>query len=211
MIRPRQSPRPVHQRGLTLVEMLLATASTALIGLAIAGMLSMVAYGTQDAKDARSLVVQSKAVNTRLTAAIRQAGIVLAANTANDNGDDWIILWVPAADAVATSPRRSELHRLEYNSTARTLRSFRNTSPTGDVTYALTDNFKAITDALISSGTLTAEIWATGVDHLALRLNGATVQDANLVSYRLTLRHGNLTEQVVSAAALRNRALATGP
>lgn len=205
-----QSPRQPRQRGLTLVEMLLATASTALIGLAIAGMLSMVAYGTQEAKDARSLVVQSKAVNSRLTAAIRQGGLILAANTPTDTGDDWLILWVPAADAQASAPKLSELHRLEYNSTARTIRSYRNTAPASDTAYALTDDFKAITDTLISNGTLTAEIWATDIDAAALRLDSATVQDAALVTYRLTLRHGDLTEEVVSAAALRNRGLAAG-
>jgi hypothetical protein len=191
--------------------MMLATASTALIGLAIAAMLTAVSYGTQESKDVRSLVVKAKSVSTRLSAAIRQGSIVLAANTADEAGADWIILWTPGSEAEASAPKLSELHRIEYNAVARTIRSYRNSQPATDVNYALTDNFAAVTTAMIANGTLQLEVWATDVDDVQFRLDAAQVQDARLVSYRVVLRAGDITESAISAAALRNRGIATGP
>ncbi len=198
-----------HRAGLTLVEMMLALASTALIGLAIAAMLTAVSYGTQGSKDARGLVVKAKAVNSRLSAAFRQGGVVLAANTADDSGDDWVILWSPGAEAESGAPRTSELHRIEYNSTARTIRSYRNLSPATDDTYAISDNFVTVVNGLVSNGTLAPEIWATDIDAMELRLDASSVGDARLASYRMTMRSGDLTETTVNATALRNRGVAT--
>ena len=56
-------------RGLTLLELLLALAGTAVIGTAVAAMLTGVAYGTTADKDMRSLITRQMALRARVEAA----------------------------------------------------------------------------------------------------------------------------------------------
>lgn len=198
-------------RGMTLVELMLAMASTAMIGLAISAMLAAVAYGTQGGKDARTLVVKAKTINSRLSASVRRSALVLACNDASQDGDDFLVLWTPGPDVDGSAPRTSELHRIEFHGPTGQVRSYRNPSPGADTTYNLaTDDFNAVTQSLISGGTLPVEIWATGVEALQLRLDVAAAREAKLISYRFTLRAGDLAEVVACAAALRNRSIASG-
>lgn len=55
-----------QRRGVTLLEMMLAIAITAMVGLGVASMLLMISSSTQDSRDARSLLLRAHAGQIRL-------------------------------------------------------------------------------------------------------------------------------------------------
>ncbi len=190
----RRSGRGV---GLTLVEMLMALAITALIGAAIASMLSAVTYGTNSSKDIRSLVVKNKTLSSRITAAVRGSGQLL------DAADGYVVLWTKDLNDSGV-PDLLELQRIELDSVTNELTSYTPVSGTADVVYALTDDFDAVTAALIGSGDLEGALWATGVTRWDVAVDDADPLEAGLMSFQLTLDAGSLSDVSVCAVSLRD-------
>lgn len=207
MTRTPAIPSPVHRRlrGLTLVELLLALAITALIGAAIAAMFFAVSYGTSSRNDLRGLVVRQRTLTARLDASVRGSAQILAA------GGDYVVLWMGDSRA-NKAPDLSELRRIEYDSAGKTLISYKAVFPAGwtqaaidaaDTSYALTADFNAVTKALKGNSLWPSETWMTNVTEAALTYNNASASSATLVSYRFTLGSGTTAAPVAGAAALR--------
>jgi hypothetical protein len=191
-----RSPRAC--RGLTLVEMLLAMSGTGLVGVAIATMLVAVAYGTQSDKDMRTLVVKHKTLDARLSAAIRESQMVL------DAGDDFLVLWLYDTDE-SEAPDLSEIRRIEWaHGVLTAYQAPDDLSDASDTSYALTDDFDAITGAIQGSAIFPGRIWGVGIVDLSIALNDIDPRAATLVSYRFTLQAGDLTDAAINAVALRN-------
>lgn len=204
---PHGSPGPSGRarRGLTLVELLMALAITAMVGLAIASMLFAVSRGTASSQDMRGLVVKHKALDARLAAAIRSSRKVLA------TGSNCIVLWMAdtRADGV---PDLSELRRIEVDNTG-SLVSYSASFPANwsqaaidaaDTSYPLNSDFLTVTSGLKSNSLFPSTKWMTGVTAITFTLNNATAQSANLVSYRATVTSGSQSAVPVGAATLRN-------
>jgi len=189
--------RVSRQRGLTLVEMLMALAITGLIGAAIASMLSAVTYGTSSSRDIRSLVVKNKTLSARITAAVRESAQLL------DAADGYVVLWTKDLNDSGV-PDLLELRRIELDAVTGDLTEYTPDPAATDVAYALTDDFDAITTGLIGSGDLVGSLWATGVSQWAVTLDNADPQAAGLVSFRLTLGAGALSDESVCAVSLRD-------
>jgi len=184
--------------GLTLVELLLALAITGLIGAAIASMLTAVSYGTRSSTDIRSLVVKNKTLGARITAAVRQSAQVL------DADDGYIVLWMSDLDGSGT-PNLLELQRIELDTGSEQLISYTPDPSATDVEYDIdTDDFDIVTTALIGSGDLVDELWATDVTAWTIDTDAADPPDATLVSFRLTLTAGGLSDTSVNAVSLRD-------
>lgn len=73
----------MKQRGLTLVELMLALAVTAIVSMAIAGMLGAVSTGVSSRRDARAVVVRAHAAAARLAAYIAPSRCILAVSGPN--------------------------------------------------------------------------------------------------------------------------------
>ena len=203
----RQSAIGNHRPGLTLVELLLALASTGLIATAVGAMLVSVSYGTSSRQDMRSLVVKSKTLASRLDAALRSSRMVLASD------DVAIVLWT-SDSRDDDFPNLSELRLIEHDAEAGEIRSYmvsfdpdlsEEDLEAADTAYELTADFLALVDQLKEGDSFPATIWATGVSAWQLGFNADDVQLASLVSYRLDLTTGTLDNQSIGAAALRNR------
>lgn len=187
-----------RHHGLTLVEMLMALAVTGLIGAAIASMLAAVAYGTSSDRDIRSLVVKNKTLSTRITAAVRQSAQLL------DADDGYVVLWTSDLNDNG-QPDLLELRRIELDAGTDDLTSYTPDPSAVDVTYDIdTDDFDAITTALIASDDLLGELWATGVTAWTVTVDTADPLDATLVSFQLTLTGGGLSDTSVNAVSLRD-------
>ena len=184
-------------RGLTLVEMLLALAITGMIGVAIASMLSAVAYGTSESRDIRSLVVKNKTLGARVSASIRQAAQVL------DLDDGYVVLWINDTNGSGV-PDLQELQRIELDDDADQLASYTPDPDTEDVAYAIDDDFDTITTDLIDSGDMIETLWATGVSQWVVDCDTDDPADAALVSFQITLTSGTLTDTSVHAVSLRD-------
>lgn len=184
--------------GLTLVEMLMALTVTGLIGVAIASMLSAVAYGTDSSKDLRSLVVKNKTLSARITAAVRSSAQLL------DAADGYVVLWTKDLND-SGQPDLLELQRIELDAGTDELTSYTPASGAVDVAYDIdTDDFDAVTTALIGSSDLEGALWATGINQWTVTLDKADPLDATLVSFQLTLDAGGLTDTSVNAVSLRD-------
>jgi len=187
----------MNRRGLTLIELLLALAGTALVATAIASMLSAVSYGTTNSRDLRELAVKNKALSSRVTAAIRQSAMVL------ESGSDYLVLWVYDLDGDGT-PSVLELQRINYDAAADTLTSYEPDPAATDTEYDLADDFEAETDALIAADDLLDELWATNVTAWNVTLDDGDAQAAELLSFRITLAAGDMTDIAIAAVKLRN-------
>lgn len=184
-------------RGLTLLELLLALAGTAVIGTAVTMMLTGVTYGTNSSKDMRVLVTRQMALRARIEAEVRESQMVL------DHGVGYMILWGDDADTSGT-PNKSEIEVIEWDAGDETITRYAAASGIADVQYELTDDFVTITDSYKGDISFPAERWASDVASFAITLDDADPQLARLVSFRLGLRGGEVSATVIGAAALRN-------
>lgn len=175
----------------------MALAIVALIGTAIAGMLSAVAYGTDSDKDVRALVARNMMVTHRVNAAIRSSRMVL------DADDDWAVLWTRDLDG-NDEPSLLEIRRLEYNADAKTFSSYAAPDGTTDVLYSTGDDFLTVTDALMGEAEFPESRWANQVEAVAFSYSNADTQLARLMSYRITLGSDAMNDQVIGTVLLRN-------
>ncbi|MEM1109691.1 MAG: hypothetical protein AAGH99_13480 [Planctomycetota bacterium] len=191
----------VGRRGLTLIELIMALGIMTLIGATIAGMLSAVAYGTDEDSDVRKLVARKKTVSMRINAAVRGSQRVLDAGQTADQ--TWLVLWGRDLDG-NDAPSLLEIRLLEYDTAARTLSSYAAPDGTADVAYTLADDFDTITDTLRGTADFPETRWVNDAEAFDVTLDDADPQSAKLVSYRLSLIAGNLTDTAIGTAKLRN-------
>ncbi|MFN3168487.1 MAG: hypothetical protein ACE37H_15615 [Phycisphaeraceae bacterium] len=187
------------RRGLTLLELLLALAGTAVVGMAVTMMLTGVAYGTQSNKDLRTLVTKQMALRARIEAEVRESQVIL------DQGVGYLILWGEDADDSGT-PNKSEIQVIELDAGTEVLTRYAPADGITDVEYALADDFRTITDGFKGDATFPAERWGTEVSSFAITLDDADPQLARFVSFRLGLRGGEVSATAIGGAALRNEA-----
>ncbi len=189
-----------HAYGMTIVELLLALAGTAFVAVAIAMMLSVVASGTSSRTDLRQSVVRQKTITARLNAAIRSSSMVLVAE------DDLLIVWTNDTDS-NSEPSLGEIQRIERDAATGELRAYKTPltlAEADNTAYTLATDFDSITTALKGNANFPQEVWAIGLHSWTITVNAETAQDATLVSSRIVIGEGDMTETVISAAALRN-------
>ena len=193
-------------RGMTLVELLLGLSSTALIGAAIAAMLSAVSYGTSSSRDMRSLVVRNKVISARFSAAVRDARLVLA------TGADYIVLW-RLDDNENGRPNLGEIQWIELDGETNRLRcfeaNFAGLTPeqieAADTEFTFDADFDAATAGKRGTALFPASLWADSVTNWAVTLNDANAQQASLVSFRFQITNEDASDTLIGAAALRNQ------
>ena len=92
--------------------------------------------------------------------------------------------------------QKNEMQLIERNAAGSELRSYRNPADTGAFTTANAFRSGAL-------ATYPATTWARGVTALSFTAD-ATPPATRLVSLRITLTNGHLTESSIAAVALRN-------
>lgn len=187
----------MHRRGLTLLELLLALAGTAVVGAAIAALMTGVTYGTRADKDLRSLITQQMSIRARLEAEVRESLMIL------DAGADYLVLWSADTDD-SGAPSKAEIQVVEYDAVNDRLMRYAPADGITDVAYALTDDFRTLTNAYKGDATFPGERWADTVQSLALSLDDADPQSAKLVSFRIGLLGGDVPYTAIGAASIRN-------
>lgn len=189
--------RNASSRGLTLLELLLALAGTAVIGSAVAMMLAGVAYGTQSDKDLRTLVTKQMATRARIEAEVRESRMVL------DQGTGYLILWTEDIDESGT-PNKTEIQVIELDAGTGLITRYAAADGITDAEYTLADDFRTTTDAYKGDATFPGEQWTSGVSTFTITLDDADPQAARLVSFRIGLINGDIPATLIGAAALRN-------
>lgn len=184
-------------RGLTLLELLLALAGTAVIGSAVAAMLTGVAYGTAVDKDMRSLITRQMALRARVEAEVRESRMLL------DSGADYLILWSSDADDDG-SPSKAEIQVIEYDAVMDRVMRYAPAPLITDVSYALTDDFRTATNSYKGDSTFPGERWAEQITSFAITLDHLDPQSAKLVSFRFGMSGGEVPYTGIGAATIRN-------
>lgn len=194
-----------QRAGLTLIELLMALAIMAMIGLTISSMLSAVAYGTSSDHDVRQLAARGRTATLRLNAALRGCVMVL------DAGPSWLLLWQRDTDGNA-QPSLEELRLLTYDATTQTFGSYRSGTAMPNQPYDMDSDFDAVAAgfpalaATLQPNVVVVERWAVGVDAVAFTLDHAAPQSARRVAYRLSLAAGGLSDTQIGSVLLRNAA-----
>jgi Tfp pilus assembly protein PilE len=194
-------PIPRRPRGLTLAELILATAILSLVGLAIAGMTYAHFRDSYHQTEVRHATVSQDVAAKRLETAIRDSQMILA------NGSNFIVLWL--ADRTAgTNPTLSDLCRIELNTTTNTLYCYKaatNLSTANNFQCTLTTtNFDSVTAAMKSDGNFPGTAWGSGITSFTTSLDG-NAQQARRVTYQIAVTKSDVSETAVGTVALRLR------
>jgi len=196
-----------------MVELLLALTITGLVSVGVAAMLVAVSYGTSSQRDLRGAVVKSQVIDARITAAIRSSQAIL------ETGTDYLVLWKGDinTNGTADAPDLSEIRLIERDSGADELDSYgfpkswtQAQIDAADVSYQLTGNppgfFQTATANAKTAGSFVATKWGSGVTAISFALDDTNPATTKLVSYRLTLTAGSLSQTVIGAASARHSA-----
>lgn len=108
--------RGAHRAGLTLLELLLALSITAIMGVAVASMLTMVSTVAQSDREGRSVLLRAHAAQARLRAYIDPSLCVLQHDAANQT----LCVWL-ADQAGPESVNLTEIRVLWFDPTGRTI------------------------------------------------------------------------------------------
>lgn len=194
----------------TMVELLLALAITGLVSAGVAAMLVAVSYGTSSKRDLRSVVVKSRLLDLRLSAAIRSSRAILEAGT------DYLVLWAGDVNTNGTpdQPDLSEMRLVERDASTDEVKSYAFPSSwtqaqidAADVAYQLSGNppgfFLNATAQAKTAGSFQPTLWVTDVTSNGYTLDDTDPATTRLVSYRLRISAGDLSETMVGAAARR--------
>jgi len=186
-------------RGMTLLELLLALAGTAVVGTAVAAMLTGVAYGTQSDKDLQGLITRQMALRSRVEAEVRESRMIL------DAGGGYLILWSGDDDGSGT-PDKTEIQVIEYDAGMQRVMRYAPAPLIADEAYALSDDFRTITNEYKGEASFPGERWAENITSLAITLDALDPQSARLVSIRFVMLGGKVPATAISAAAVRSEA-----
>ena len=184
---------------MTLLELLLALAGTAVIGTAIVSMLVGVTYGTQADKDLQGLITRQMALRSRIEAEIRESYLIL------DAGSDYLILWSGDADASDT-PDKTEIQVIEYDAVTQQMMRYAPAALIAEENYALTDDFRTITDGYKGDATFPGERWAESITSFEVTLDDIDPQSARFVAMRFGMSGGEIPDTAIGAAAVRAEA-----
>ena len=182
---------------MTLLELLLALAGTALVGTAVASMLAGVVYGTQADKDLQGLVTRQMALRARIEAEVRESSLIL------DRGSDYLILWSGDSDGSGT-PDKSEIQVIEYDAAMDRVMRYAPAPLIADEAYALSDDFRTTTNGYKGSASFPGERWAEGITSFTITIDNIDPQSATLVAWRLGLLGGDVPYTAIGAASIRS-------
>ena len=183
--------------GLTLLELLLALAGTAMVGTAVAAMLAGVTYGTAVDKDMRTLITRQMALRARVEAEVRESLLLL------DSGSDYMIFW-SGDDNEDGLPSKAEIQVIEYDPVMDRVMRYAPAPLITDIDYTLVDDFRTETNSYKGDATFPGERWAEQITSFALTLDNIDPQSAKLVSFRFGMAGGEVPYTGIGAATIRN-------
>ncbi len=192
----------MNRRGLTLMELMLSLAITAIVGLGIAGMMGVVAIGVDGRRDTRAVTVLANAAASRLASYVGPSRCILAADGGN------LTLWFNDSRESGTV-HATELRWLKFDADAGTVSVHYVEFPEawGQPARDLEDHeYSSGTDWETVLAEYEARRWTGSrilIDQLAaanVMLNDKTVLNSRFVSYELGFQtQADVVDMVISA------------
>ncbi|MHC4219799.1 MAG: PulJ/GspJ family protein [Planctomycetota bacterium] len=195
------------RRALTFLEFLLALAVTALVALAISGMLTTVAMGQQLRRDNRAFVIRTHALKSRLAAYIGPSRCLLKCDGTN------LVLWLNDSRQ-SGSVHASEIRWITFDSSTETLSVHYVSFPDDwtDVAKALEDHeypydadWSAVWASYDANDLIAQYTLLDGLYTVSVTTDEAAPVDSRQVVYDLSFAtEGEALPQTVSATIFRH-------
>ncbi len=189
----RRRSRRRNAAGLSLIELTLALAGTALVGTAVAAMLQAAAYGSSSGTELRDLIPAHRVPAARIRDLLNTSQQVYALSATE------VVLWYDDLndDGVAQS---KELAWLRYNAGAQKL-VLEKPNPLFPVNVAVTaaTNFAFTRWGFNFAGNMQVQDWAENVTACSF-IGDVAAPDTGFITWRITLSVGGKSEAQVHAA-----------
>jgi prepilin-type N-terminal cleavage/methylation domain-containing protein len=197
------------RRGLSLLELLLAMAITAMVAAAIAGMLGAVSAGVGSRKDNRTIMVLAHAAQSRLGAYFATARCVLVADAAN------VTLWLNDSRESQTI-HATELRWLRFDADAGAVvvqyvdfpdEWSQTACELADLEYAANEDLEAVRTYYLNKGMLASRTLVDKLESAGVVLDKATALTSRHVGYELGFETENGNAVIVPiSGTIRNYA-----
>ena len=196
------------RRGLTFLELILAMAVTAMVALAITGMLTSVAMGQRLRRDNRAFVIRTHALKSRLSAYVAPCRSFLMCN-----GTD-LVLWLDDSRE-SDSVHASEIRWITFDATEGRLDVHYVSFPEDwtDVAIALEDleypsdaNWSSVYSSFDAIVLIASYTLLDGLRSVSVTTDEAAPMDSRQVVYDLGFEtEGEALPQTVSATIFRHQ------
>lgn len=200
---------PPRRRAFTLVELLVATAVTAIVAASVAATLSAVAVGLQGQEEAAQEVARVARAQARLCDHLYRARMVLA------ESPDSVALWIPseafdgtAANAAAFDAIRSdEIRWYRFDRQRRVIVMQKASVSASRAAHALASDWESVRSSLAASGSLTTGTVLEGVLDAAFRFESFNPCRDRRIALEVQLddAHGGLHLELGGALAALQR------
>lgn len=205
------NPGPARDRGMTMLELLLAIAITSLMALAMASVMTGVARGMTSAGDARSALQRAHAAFVRLRAYTEPARCLLQHDASRG-----FVIWLNDDKPGGTVNLR-EMRAVWFVPERGTLEVERVAFPAAwpaqladsfDIALATGSDFLSIIEQQRALGYTSAEVAGDGVRSWSLAYEGVGVESARRLRLTMELEAGgDRTETVLTAHAFVHHAV----
>jgi prepilin-type N-terminal cleavage/methylation domain-containing protein len=175
------------RRGLTMLELLLSLAITAVVAMAVTGMLGAVSTGVESSRSARSVMILANAAASRLSAYISPSRCVLGVDGSN------IALWFDDSRE-SNTVHASEIRWLAFDADSGEYSVHYVQFPSGwtkaaceleDHEYPATSNWNAVLAAYTASGWIATRALVDQLAAVDVTLDGNTAHSSRVVSIEL--------------------------
>jgi prepilin-type N-terminal cleavage/methylation domain-containing protein len=209
-----QGDPPTRRRGLTLIELVIGLAITAVVSAVLAILINATAVGTNSTQDGRRSLVKMQGVKAQLEDTIKNSSCVLAA------GANYIVLWTGDLNGAPTPVNRavnlSELRLIEVDTATGNLNIYAVQWPANfgngsivaaDTTYSAATTWYTACSTAKAGGYFVPTTIATSVTGMTVSLDSATVTQGRLVSLVIAFTDaGTSSRSLMVGAGIRNLA-----
>ncbi len=223
---PTGSKGAVARRGMTLMELLIGLAITAIVAGVLAVLMNSTAVGTNSQQDGRRSLVKFQQLKALIGDKLANARCILDASVTGSTpaaGPFYIVYWtgdpaptLPSAGQTAADVQQpnalngsvdlSELCMLEVDTTTGNLNLWSTSSGcVNDQTYSASSSWRAAAVAAKSNSSFIPTLLATGVTSMVSSLDSGTMTQAKMIHTTITFTDVAGTKQVVSSAELQNQ------
>jgi hypothetical protein len=198
---------------MTLIELLIGLAITAVVAGVIAILINATAVGTNSQQDGRRALVKMQSIKAQLGDALANARCIL------DTGANYVVYWTGDISGAVTpvngAVNLSELRLLEVDTTTGNLNLYAVQWPAGcntstilaaDQTYAANTTWYSAAQTAKTGGYFSPTLIATNVTSLATVLDASACNKALMASLTINFSDSINTRQVLVTAYLANQA-----
>ncbi len=195
-------------RGLTLIELMISLAITAIVAVAISGAMTAVNVGVNSRRDARSVMVRTSASHARVGAYINSCRAIVEADA------DGLVIWLND-DREGRTIHASELRWLAYDASAGTVDVYFVDFPDSwtqtmrelnDLEYPKNTDWNVVFTTYDAGGLMASVTLVDGLNSFGITLDAVQVFDARHVVFDVGVTHESGVVDMLFGSTIRHHA-----